>query len=765
MLWPVLLCGACSLVVILRLLDSYGDRKRCAWYVQVAAVVSWYLPFTIVFILPFDFSSTLYRKCSHDCEAPVGYIGSDVTRRLWVGLYWFMYMLTWVVLPIMMSYVDSGAFTFRDRLRESAWSNVQFYGVSGAVGLVVVGYIAVSRGVFGADLVGFLMALANFWGLFLVITMMGFGLVSIPRKLWRRGDLEVELTKIENRAMAYKDSAYDSWLEVVEVVGEAQLAAARIGGTSELRTCIDQVLGHCGAAAERMREAQPSPPPQTAHLAGRVPGDISAAYLAGLHNRVKRAVLREERDRWRWSRAARRAFFLQDAIASRANPLRQLESSLRPWSRWSVARRSAAWWWFVAARPVVYRALAAGAAALSATVLWSELTFNVDASHLSAVHHLLRSVGLSYFGIEATSIVVIAYMCLCAYSSVMKLRIFNVYSLEPHHHTNERSLLFCGAYLCRLMFPLCYNFLSMAGSSDETTEFARFMDQIDLVPILGEQSTRVIPVLIMIPAAMAFFNVHGRAMEYFGSGDRSGGDDGRDGDDDEDTELGPLCLPREEGRGLLVEARRVAERQQGVAEERAASEALAAPAASVAPSSASTRRPRGWHLGRPSLDRLQDDPSPAADHDPPADRVSSDSDSASHDGAGPPSSSPSAPRPSGMAARFGRWMPPHPPPPRSASSTSLAAKARASRPSAQRLRPSSRQSSARFNYASDDGPAATMRSPPAARAAARLLMAPSSPARLPNPWADPPADPRPPARRHAQSEGSARNPRSTTPTQ
>ncbi|KAJ2285474.1 hypothetical protein IWW55_007247, partial [Coemansia sp. RSA 2706] len=57
MLWPLLLCGAASLAAILQLLHSYGDRRRCAWYVQLAAAASWFLPFTIVFILPFDFSS------------------------------------------------------------------------------------------------------------------------------------------------------------------------------------------------------------------------------------------------------------------------------------------------------------------------------------------------------------------------------------------------------------------------------------------------------------------------------------------------------------------------------------------------------------------------------------------------------------------------------------------------------------------------------------------------------------------------------------
>ncbi|KAJ2823066.1 hypothetical protein FBU31_004402, partial [Coemansia sp. 'formosensis'] len=813
---------------------------------------------------------TLYRKCEHDCDTPMGYIGSDFTRRLWIGLYWFMYMLTWLVLPIMMSYVDSGAFSFKDRLRESCWSNLQFYGYTGAIGLVVVGYIAVTRGVFGSDLVAFLMALANFWGLFLVITFMGFGLVSIPRKLWRRGDLALELTKIENRAMAYKDSAYDSELELAEVVCEAQLVSSRVGATDELRACIDQILEHCGSHAALDRS--PGVTQNNAALAARIPTDISLAYLAALHNRVKHAVLKEERDRWRWNRSAMRAFFLQDAIASRVNPSRHLESSLRPWSQWSMARRSAAWWWFITLRPFAYRLLTVAAAVLSVVVLWSELTFNLGASsRLSVVHYLLRTLGLSYFSIELASIVVIAYMSLCAYSSVMKLRIFNIYSLESHHHTNERSLLFCGAYLCRLMFPLCYNFLNMAGvnEQEEVTEFARFMDQIDLVPVLGEQSNRAIPVLIMIPATLAFFNVHGRVMEYFSVDRAGGGSRGSDDpeDDDGDTEMGPLCLPREEGRGLLVEARRAAERQQGVSADALPGGRRYSPSGSMhmhatnlrthtlaagttePPAPASIRGPREWHLGRPSFDRLLDDcpaPSDAATardslptpSDPsavhqhgtiPRHQSSNDllirindgsdgdgSDSNDHAANGSAlSPSGTALRPTGMAARFRRWLPTPSSAGRSSGSLSQIAKARSSTRSANRppnvsgrLRPSSRQSSTakRVNYASDDGHAyrqtykrslsaesnsGPLRSPPlgplAASQGARgrnassenyvyasptrsaavsrqttpSVLSPSSPARLPNPW----AEPLPPpmldykARRHAQSEGSSRNPR------
>ncbi|KAJ1958287.1 hypothetical protein GGI12_004773 [Dipsacomyces acuminosporus] len=668
-----------------------------------------------------------------------------------------------LALPIMMSYVDSGAFTFKDRLRESVWSNLQFYGVSGAIGLFVVGYIALTRNYFGADLVAFLMAAANFWGLFLVVIFMGFGLVSIPRKLWQRGDLTHELAKIESRAMAYKDRAYDSELELSDVVKEVMLVSSRVDQTDSLRHCVDQILECCPKTDGRINA-------HNVVLSSRVPMDITQAYLATLHNKIKQAVLKEERSRWRWNSSAWRAFFLQDALASRQNPNRQIESNLLPWSRWGMLSRSGFWWWYTVFRPLAYRILSVGAAILSVAILWSELTFNLTNSNLSIVHLLLRSLGLSYFAIEVTSIVTIAYMCLCAYSSVMKLKIFNIYSLETHHHTNERSLLFCGAYLCRLMFPLCYNFLNMAGSNNDTddaaTEFAKFMGQIDLVPVLGEQSNRAIPVLIMIPATLAFFNIHGRVIDYF-SINRIGAAGANAGDDD-NTELGPLSLPHEEGRSLIIEARRAAERQQGIDSQNARRYSpsgfgqpntinfrghISSASASADIFDYGTRNAREWHLGRPSLEHLQDEQpstqfdshvSPvsgtaAAGYNGPLSPFSGDmlngsssgvgstriSISNEDDGDGGDSDASDAEssayangtQPTGMAARIGRWLPKKTYPPRlpkNRSKQSLAPNIMSPntplRPNnASKLRPSSRQSS-RHNYGSDDGIAPGFRS-------------------------------------------------------
>ena len=45
----------------------------------------------------------------------------------------------------------------------------------------------------------------------------------------------------------------------------------------------------------------------------------------------------------------------------------------------------------------------------------------------------------------------LTYMCLCVYTSLFKVRFFNLYLLIPNHHTDENSLLWFTGYLCKMM--------------------------------------------------------------------------------------------------------------------------------------------------------------------------------------------------------------------------------------------------------------------------------------------------------------------------
>lgn len=100
---------------------------------------------------------------------------------------------------------------------------------------------------------------------------------------------------------------------------------------------------------------------------------------------------------------------------------------------------------------------------LSSFVVWSEVTFFNKEPVLSLFANFLNlaRVDYDYFTIEVLSTLIIAYLCFCAYSTVLKIRFLNHYYIAPHHQTDEFSLIFSGMMLCRLTPPMCLNFLGL----------------------------------------------------------------------------------------------------------------------------------------------------------------------------------------------------------------------------------------------------------------------------------------------------------------
>ena len=44
--------------------------------------------------------------------------------------------------------------------------------------------------------------------------------------------------------------------------------------------------------------------------------------------------------------------------------------------------------------------------------------------------------------LQLSSLIIIFYMCLCAFYTVFQLKIYQYYHLDPHQMTDENSLLF-----------------------------------------------------------------------------------------------------------------------------------------------------------------------------------------------------------------------------------------------------------------------------------------------------------------------------------
>ncbi|ORX49900.1 LMBR1-domain-containing protein [Hesseltinella vesiculosa] len=547
--WIALIFTIAVLAVLVYLTVSYySNFKRQPWYVSAACLVGWFFPFWIVVLLPMDMASTLYDKCQGECREPVTLVSSSFLYVAWRTIYWTSFCLTWFLIPMMQAYTNTGEFQIVKKLKSALQVNLRFYSIYLVVGIVGLVYLVFKGGyTTWAKLQSFVMAMANSWGLFLVIMFMGYGLVAVPRNLWYSSMLKHRMDSLCKKAPKLKEDCMDSELEFDELAKTINTISHRpIRNDPHLHRMVDQTVQRFPFVKHpNYADADRSVP---------VPDEITEEYLVDVNRKMILAERMKERRIALWNNLLAEAFYLQDIEANRGNTDRRFHSSLRPLhepSFWKDQLLRLEWWWVIVFRSRVYRGLSLLVAGISICMLWSELTFNIKSPFVSIVGLSIKacSQNYNYAAMEVVSFLILAWMCACVYTSLFKVRFFNLYLLIPHHHTDPNSLLWFTSYMCKMMAPLCYNFINLLGegdSDDSETVFSKFMGKANLVPFLGNIFIDWFPVVILIPALSAFFQSH-----WFGMGSADSADD---------EEGGNLNVDVAEGLQLIKQERQNIER-------------------------------------------------------------------------------------------------------------------------------------------------------------------------------------------------------------
>jgi len=114
--------------------------------------------------------------------------------------------------------------------------------------------------------------------------------------------------------------------------------------------------------------------------------------------------------------------------------------------------------------------------------------------------------------------------------------------MMPDHNSDEASMLFVGAYLCKLSFPIIYNYLNMGGLgnvqngdySDSPVFIQYFGPAVNMTPLLGEGYNDWVSFLILIVSVIFASRIHFRiasifefSNSFFDQDLNSGNDEGR----------------------------------------------------------------------------------------------------------------------------------------------------------------------------------------------------------------------------------------------
>ncbi|XP_054587492.2 G-protein coupled receptor-associated protein LMBRD2B isoform X2 [Nothobranchius furzeri] len=542
-------------LLALYLLQRYGDLRKQQRMVLLGTHLSWYLCFLIVFVLPLDVSTTIYNQCIHDslnhtpsvsqarllnqhntnstfktsvpkvCEEPWSYIADGILPVFWRVVYWTSQFLTWLLLPFMQSYSQSGAFSTVGKIKTALIENAIYYGTYLLIFIALLFYVAAhpkwKLSWTAIQTIG--ITAANTWGLFLLVLLLSYGLVEIPRSYWFSSSNDFLLAKTYFKVAKLateKAAAEENLADVMEEVADASVS---VRFNHSLRKCVDTILTKC---PDKYREEMGSNVESSQNNNRILP---TKTGLVNLHKKVISAVQTESRTWVQWCILLDQIFHLEDVAKNQSCPQRifthSFPSAHHSWIQRFIYTPTVEWYWECVCRRVFYRLLAVILALLSAAVIWSECTFFSTHPVLSLFAVFVHKAEQQhiYISMEMLCFVIILFMCVCVYSTVFRIRFFNYYHLVPHHQTDAYSLQFSGMLFCRLTPPLCLNFLGLIHMDSAVshqdriqTSYMSIMGSTRLLPVISDGFYIYYPMLVLLLCVATFYNLGSRCLNLLG---------------------------------------------------------------------------------------------------------------------------------------------------------------------------------------------------------------------------------------------------------
>uniref|UniRef100_A0A8U7N6R8 LMBR1 domain containing 2 n=3 Tax=Corvus TaxID=30420 RepID=A0A8U7N6R8_CORMO len=532
------------------LLHRYGDFKKQHRLVIIATLLAWYLCFLIVFILPLDVSTTIYNRCKlavnsspaesngsyvtlapskQKCFKPWSYIPDGIMPIFWRVVYWTSQFLTWILLPFMQSYARSGGFSITGKIKTALIENAIYYGTYLLIFGAFLIYVAVNPNfnLQWNQLQTIGIAAANTWGLFLLVLLLGYGLVEIPRSHWNGAKRGYLLMKTYFKAAKLMTEKADAEENLEDIMEEVRKVSESIKYNHPLRKCVDTILKKCPTEYQERMGRNMDDYEDFDERQNSYPSEKS---LAKLHKQVIYSVQRHRRTQVQWQILLEQAFYLEDVAKNESSATRQFVHTFHSQEPENKIIQyfytpTVEWYWECLLRPWFYRVLAVVLATFSVIVVWSECTFFSTNPVLSlfAVFIQLAEKTYNYIYIEMACFLTIFFLSICVYSTVFRIRVFNYYYLASHHQTDAYSLLFSGMLFCRLTPPLCLNFLGLthmdstiSHKNTQPTAYTSIMGSMRVLSFVADGFYIYYPMLVVILCIATYFSLGTRCLNLLG---------------------------------------------------------------------------------------------------------------------------------------------------------------------------------------------------------------------------------------------------------
>eukprot|EP00271_Cylindrocystis_brebissonii_P006458 TRINITY_DN19250_c0_g1_i1.p1 TRINITY_DN19250_c0_g1~~TRINITY_DN19250_c0_g1_i1.p1 ORF type:complete len:937 (-),score=163.36 TRINITY_DN19250_c0_g1_i1:569-3379(-) len=534
---------------------QYFASPKVPQHVKAVVCYAWLVNMSIVILVPVDVWTTICTNNAEDyalvCSNP-GMVGV-----LWSLAYWSAFFLTWLIIPMMSGYEDAADFTMSKRLKSSLRGNLIFYCSVG--GVAVVGAIVMVATKQWEKLMGLAIGASNAFGLVTGALLLGFGLIEIPRGLWRHADLSERAKWLSHKVAKVAEKLDEAHKELSTAIVITQATSKQVSRRDPLRPMMDII--------DNMANEDPSFKATGGRLGENdMDYDTDEKSMAALRWRLRHAQDMYSRYKTEYTSVVWQALRVEDTIKNVdiwSHEGGHFVSSFRAQRKGTFAfiLDGTEWLWRCLVEQWVMRLLAVILGILSVALIFAEATMlSQQWVDLSLFSVLVAAAELREEVVQLVVFVPLVYICMCTYYSVFKLGIFSFYYLV-RSHTDSVSLLMNCSMVSRYAAPMCYNFLSLIHLTKYNLKTGKieylsttFEDRMSVLP---DKMERIYPLVMVVWCMLIAGNVHNRLLDVFGSWRRFGfeNDDDLGGEGDGYSPAGLIILRRERAsaeRGVAI---------------------------------------------------------------------------------------------------------------------------------------------------------------------------------------------------------------------
>ena len=216
-------------IIVSFLLVYFYSRRGTNPLALITAGVTWSLNFILIVFIPYDIYYS-YKEDAYD---------ESIENILTIGyniIYWSLFICSWIFVPLMQEYEDSGDFTKKKKFIRSIKNNLIFYGILGIIG-IVLGIISFFIYPYLEELIlgnkkdknqdpkdfsafqAFILEIMNLSyliGLFLFYFLFGYSIITLPKKNFYKAKYDFQIKYLEWRVIDLKNNLEKLQKELVE---------------------------------------------------------------------------------------------------------------------------------------------------------------------------------------------------------------------------------------------------------------------------------------------------------------------------------------------------------------------------------------------------------------------------------------------------------------------------------------------------------------------------------------------------------------------